>query len=233
MEEFLQIDEESEAINAIEMVAFFSNSVSEDPYYWKWLIIALHNALQNFMVLTLFSINPIPILRNDHSKKFIKNHYETKKIKNYNYKLDTLEDLYLKIKNEAKEYNLSTNYFKPKDTDDWSVKTLNQYRNEFMHFIPCDISRSIINMICITTDSIRIIKYLFLESNRIKLNKTNFARVKIAINTVIENNNLLIDSYNLEIRKLKFIPDDITKVSRSGTQSVPHLKVGHFYIVNH
>ena len=43
---YLRTDEEAEAANAMEMVARFTEGVEDDPRLWRWIIIALHNAVQ-------------------------------------------------------------------------------------------------------------------------------------------------------------------------------------------
>jgi hypothetical protein len=53
MEIWLRTDETEEALSALEMAANSAKSLTNDLYYWKWVIIALHNSLQGFMVLAL------------------------------------------------------------------------------------------------------------------------------------------------------------------------------------
>jgi hypothetical protein len=63
MTHYLRTDEVEEAISAIEMVAESVAGVKADIYRWKWALIALHSAVQGFMVLALRGSNGLP-----HSK---------------------------------------------------------------------------------------------------------------------------------------------------------------------
>lgn len=208
MKEFLEMDEESEAISSIEMMAEQSGLLEVDQYRWKWFIIALHNSLQCFMILALYSMNPIPILRDDHSKKFVEDFYNRDKSKkNTNYKLDNFKNLYLKIKNKAKNNNLLINYYIASKTADWSIKTLNKYRNDFTHYLPSGTSRSIINMIYISSDGLEILKHLCYKTGRIKLTRQNSEKTKSALNTTIKNINRLIELYDCKAVKQDLIVD--------------------------
>lgn len=49
-ENWLDTDYETEGVRALEMTVEQLRLVPQDPYRWKWAIIALHNALQAFLV---------------------------------------------------------------------------------------------------------------------------------------------------------------------------------------
>jgi hypothetical protein len=49
----LTTDTLSDAVFSLRMTAECLDKVLDDPHYWKWVIIALHNALQGFMVNAL------------------------------------------------------------------------------------------------------------------------------------------------------------------------------------
>jgi hypothetical protein len=64
---WLRTDERKEAVNSLEKAYQFILEVHNDPYNWKWVIIAIHNATQAFMVLALqgpASLNVIKIEKN-------------------------------------------------------------------------------------------------------------------------------------------------------------------------
>ena len=50
---YLSTNERKEAVDAIEMTARFLEEAKENPDRWKWVMIALLNAVQAFMVLAL------------------------------------------------------------------------------------------------------------------------------------------------------------------------------------
>lgn len=51
MDNRLDTDEALEAVLSLEMVRDQLLKVEQNLHYWKWVIIALHNALQGYMVL--------------------------------------------------------------------------------------------------------------------------------------------------------------------------------------
>lgn len=55
-EHWLKTDER-EAASALEAVAEWSGRVATKVDYWKWVVFALHNATQGFMVLSLRGSN--------------------------------------------------------------------------------------------------------------------------------------------------------------------------------
>ncbi|MGB5101269.1 MAG: hypothetical protein WBN94_11810 [Methanothrix sp.] len=50
---WLRTDETNEAIKSLNKTHQFVLQIHEDAYNWKWVIIALHNSTQAFMVLAL------------------------------------------------------------------------------------------------------------------------------------------------------------------------------------
>jgi hypothetical protein len=52
-DELIGINEFEDAVVALELVALLSNEVQTHPSYWKWIIIAMQNAVQGAMVISL------------------------------------------------------------------------------------------------------------------------------------------------------------------------------------
>lgn len=205
MNEWLRVNKYSEAISSIEMMADQSDHLNSDPYRWKWFIISLHNTLQCFMILSLHKLNPLPILKKNNAKKWLKAYREGSKKLN-DYKMDYFLNLYKKIKNQDNcRYNLKVGFYQLKDTEDWSVVRLNDYRNIFVHFIPCGLSLSIANLIRVGSDSLGIIKHLGWYTDRIKLEKSDSEKARTAINKAISNINNLVDKYQLTMIKQELI----------------------------
>lgn len=208
MNEWLRVSKYTEAISSIEMMAEQSEHLSSDLYRWKWFIISLHNALQCFMVLSLHKLNPLPILRKDDAKKWLKAYHEGSNKLN-DYKLDNFLNLYTKIKNQDNSsYNLRVGFYQPRDTEDWSVERLSDYRNIFVHFIPCGMSLSIANLVRVGSDSLGIIKHLGWHTDRIKFARGDSKRAQAAINKAISNINKLIDQYQLKVIKQELIEEE-------------------------
>ena len=56
-----ETDEEKDTLNALKMFKYFYFNIETDQYFYKWAIIALHNALQGFMVLALRGTNGVNV----------------------------------------------------------------------------------------------------------------------------------------------------------------------------
>ena len=59
----IRTDDEIEAVYALEKALAELRVARGQPYNWKWAILALHNALQGFMVLALRFTNSALVAR--------------------------------------------------------------------------------------------------------------------------------------------------------------------------
>src|SRR5687767_3146447 len=70
---YLVTDDEREAVGALEEAAGYLEIAEIDPARaWKWVIIALHNAVQGFMVLALKSTWNVRVLHRDQRSEKIR-----------------------------------------------------------------------------------------------------------------------------------------------------------------
>jgi hypothetical protein len=60
---WLSTDESVEAVLSLEMVSETLPKVLDNIHYWKWVLIALHNALQGYIVLALKGSGGLNILK--------------------------------------------------------------------------------------------------------------------------------------------------------------------------
>jgi hypothetical protein len=135
---FLETDEQQEAVGALEMVLEQLSRVSADLYAWRWVVIALHVALQGSMVLALrgASMSSVAVWRKEYAKNWLEAH-DRGAPPPPDPKLDRFLNLYKKIKsNKMMERLMGSRAFRPSGTEDQSVKRLNSLRNEFIHFQP-------------------------------------------------------------------------------------------------
>jgi len=51
--EYLRIDEKENAIDSLHRAVEFLKNTNENPYNWKWFIIAIHHAIHSFMIVAL------------------------------------------------------------------------------------------------------------------------------------------------------------------------------------
>jgi hypothetical protein len=165
MEVWLKTDETEEAISALEMVAEQSVRMQEDTYRWKWVILAIHNALQGFMVLALRGGNGLRPLRNDIAAAWLKAYREGKDPPQE--KLDSFLNLYKKIKSERMLFYVHSKKFLPKDRQESSIKKLNSLRNDFIHFLPRMWVLEVGGLPQICLDCLDVIQFLGSESGNI------------------------------------------------------------------
>jgi len=133
---FLYIDEKESAIDSLVMATKFLKSVNSDVYHWKWVTIALHNALYGFMVCALNKANPDNVCRYD------------KKNKKYTHWLISFETALKRVQSS----NHITGYVGAKpirltNEQAQSIKVLTKLlRNNFEHFVPMGWSIEISGM---------------------------------------------------------------------------------------
>ena len=124
---------ELEAVRALEFAARGAREALRDPYHWKWVIIALHNALQNMMVLALTCGNGLRALRTDVAVSWILAY--RKGAKGPVEKLDFFLNLFGKIQGSGILCFTDSRAFQPSRSQQLSVERLNSLRNRFLHFL--------------------------------------------------------------------------------------------------
>ncbi|OGU40887.1 MAG: hypothetical protein A2455_17140 [Ignavibacteria bacterium RIFOXYC2_FULL_35_16] len=190
---WIRINIASETVSTIKFTSDLSKNFDSDLDYWKWFIIALHNAVQNIIVMSLRSINNIPIMEEKDSKKWLKAYWENKPLPKY--KIKSLPQLFRQLKKNYEKFNL-VDKFPPNSTLDWSLKQIHNYRNLFLHFIPAGVSLSKINIIRVGLDCMKLIKSLLFESGRINFNNHEYKILKNSIKTIDATLDIQKKKYN-------------------------------------
>lgn len=162
---WLRIDERTEAINSLEKTYQFILEVHNDTYYWKWVIIALHNTIQAFMVLALMGTAGLNVIKapeksfeaiqlgKDYPKEYLLNFCK----------------LYDDIKSkERMMQNIYSKSFSGSKEIDNAMKILNEFRNNFVHFIPCNWSLEISWLPVICKQVLLVLEFLILESGNVR-----------------------------------------------------------------
>jgi hypothetical protein len=168
MQNWLETDETQEAVLALQLVSeqLAHLESTGDPHYWTWIIVGLHNALQGFMVLALRGSNNINVLTEDCAREWL----AAIERKDGNYpeqKLDNFLNLYKKIKSYRMQMYVNSQVFKPIGTQGRSVKKLNSFRNEFIHFIPKGWAIEVRGLTQIADDCLNIISFLAFDCGNI------------------------------------------------------------------
>ena len=166
MENWLRIDEEQQAIVSLEFVNDQINRIEESLLNWEWVLMGIHNALQSFMVLALRGTDGLNVLTEKCAKEWMES-YEKGLNKNLNLKLDSFPNLYRKIQSSRMQILGISRVFEPKGTQNLSVRQLNNFRNEFVHFLPKGWSIEISGFPRIVIDCVDIIEFLSFDSENI------------------------------------------------------------------
>jgi hypothetical protein len=163
---WLRIDERKEAVNALEKTYRFILEVHEDPYNWKWAIIALHNATQASMVLALMGTASLNVIK-DQEKRLeairLGNEYQEQQF------LHDFRKLYNGIK--SKNCMIQNGYskcFQGSEEIDDAINILIYFRNKYIHFIPGSWSIDIAMFPAMCKRVLMVVEFLILESGNVR-----------------------------------------------------------------
>jgi hypothetical protein len=197
MDFYASFDEQRDAVFSLQMVSELLKKTEEDLQYWKWVIIALHSALQGFMVLALKGSDGLGVIQEGNiegnginpncgsqaarKKKKSRSRWGTRRewtlfLWDWDTnpqpkppKLMSFLDLYDAIQSpDCMHRFVNTRVFEASESQTESVGILNdQLRNEFIHFLPKTNMIPIINLLLVVSDCIEIISFLAFDSNNI------------------------------------------------------------------
>jgi hypothetical protein len=173
----LSTDAVTEAVRALEKAAELLPTVERDPYQWKWVLIALHNAVQGFMVLALEGSWHVRALTRKDAKRLVQAHdAEVAKPEHertfdwmfQEVKLDYFMELYGKVQDE-KEMPMSmvTKVLVPQGTQTSSMEKLNRLRNQFIHFVPVRLTEYVGDWPEMVADGAAVVSFLAFESGNV------------------------------------------------------------------
>ena len=162
---YLRTDEQEEAIRSLEWAELQARTLDTDAYAWKWVLIALHNAMQGFMVLALWNGNGLLALRPSVAKKWVKAYESDGPFPAE--KLDEFLNLYLKVKDPANFHTIGAGPFEPGGTHDQSMSRLNEFRNMFTHFTPKGWSLELAGLPQICLDVLEVMTFLGLQTTAV------------------------------------------------------------------
>jgi len=165
IEHYLKTDEQEEAVSALESFAEWSNRVEPQIDYWRWVVLALHNAVQGFMVLALRGSDGLRPLRNDVAEAWLTAYREGGEYPKE--KLDSFLNLYKKIKSDIMLLFVHSRKFTPTGSQGRSIKQLNSLRNQFIHFLPRSWLLEVSGLPQICLDCLKIIEFLSWECGNV------------------------------------------------------------------
>lgn len=127
---WLTTDEREDVIASLKLYVDALTKSSSDIFYWKWAIVSLHSAVQSLMAFHLSFGNDLLVMTQEDAEAWLKAHEfgtaypETK--------MDSFLNLYKKLK----KHQVLGYKFSPSGQQGGSIKRLNWFRNEFIHFMP-------------------------------------------------------------------------------------------------
>ena len=139
MPDYLRVDEREDAINALEHSVEVASTLDRTPLNWKWLLIAIHNALQSALVCTLSGSHGMGAL-SKKSMAAIWNWYEAPsddaKAKYPKEWLASPLELYERAKQENYMREFGGGPISTTEEQDEDVRKLNELRRGFAHYTP-------------------------------------------------------------------------------------------------
>jgi hypothetical protein len=194
MDKWFRTNGHLEAMNSLEMVCDQLPKVVDDVHVWKWVIIALHNALQGYMVLALKGSDSLNVYTEKTKKKWL----DAYRLENGDLPdpyMDNFSSLYAKIQDpKLMERWVTSQTFKPEGTQTASIEMLIEIRNNFIHFLPKISSLETSGLPHVTKDCIDVIDFLTFKSGNIFGCEENLEvrtrelinKIRLQLNTVRE-----------------------------------------------
>ena len=166
MERWIRTDEKQEFISSMRMVLKSLESVKEDLDQWKWVVIALHNAIQGAMVQALRAGNDFRIMPDKLAEKCYQAHRDNKPWPKV--KMDSFPNLYKKVQSPDMMLFYVHSKALPADIErDTYIEKLLELRNSFIHFMPQGWSLEISGMPTICISLLTMIEYLCWKSGNV------------------------------------------------------------------
>lgn len=183
MTEYLRTDHWMDAVFSLESATDFSRRVEADAAWWKWSVIAVHAAVQGFMVLALDRGNAIDVMKPAIAAKWL-NAYSTG-AKYPDERMDFFLELFAKVKPPDGPSYIGSGPFVSRDSIDDSMKRLNDFRNDFVHFMPKSWSIELAGLPVIAKECVEVAEFLAWQSGQILWHDEALAeRARIAFDTL-------------------------------------------------
>lgn len=160
--EYLQTNHWTDAVASLEAAQEFCARVTLDEHHWKWVLMAVHSAVQGFMALSLEHGNGLLVLRDCIAKKWLEAHNSGKQYPEE--KMDFFLSLYEKVKSDVVCRYHGSKKFTAESSHDYSMKKLNELRNDYIHFTPKGWSIELIGLPLVAMKCIEVAIFLAFDS---------------------------------------------------------------------
>ena len=130
-ENWLHTDEKADLVSSLSMLDVALDQIEKDLSAWKWIVIATHSALQSAMACHLGAIgNSFLVAKQEDAEAWLKAHEDGTPYP------EMMMDSFLNLYDKIKHQEIYGYKFVPQGTQGKSIKKINAYRNEFIHFMP-------------------------------------------------------------------------------------------------
>lgn len=155
MEEvWLYTDEREDLLASLRMVSRSCDIVRTEISAWKWIVIGTHSALQSAMAFHLGFGNDLLVAKQVDATDWLQAHEDGTPYP------EMMMDWFLSLYKKLKRHEVLGYKFTASGKQDSSIKRLNWYRNEFVHFMPKGWSIELSGMPAICLDCLGIIDQL-------------------------------------------------------------------------
>ena len=163
--EYLRTNHWIDAVASLEAAQEFCARVSLDEHQWKWVLIAVHSAVQGFMALSLEHGNGLLVLRDDITAKWLKAHESDKAYPGE--KMDFFMSLYEKVKSDVVCCYYGSRKFIAESSHDYSMQKLNELRNDYVHFRPKGWSIELAGLPTLVLKCVDVARFLAFDTSTI------------------------------------------------------------------
>lgn len=161
-EVWLHTDEREDILASLRMLSTACDLVQADISAWKWIVIGTHSALQSAIAFHLGFGNDLLVARQEDAAAWLAAHEDGSPYP------DTMMDSFPNLYKKLKQVDVLGYRFTPKGTQGSSIKRLNQFRNEFVHFMPKGWSVELTGMPTICADCLDVIASIDQSSLRMR-----------------------------------------------------------------
>lgn len=161
---WLRTDTHNEAISALKMANKCLEFLNEDIYYWKYILLTIHESLQSVMVLALKGTNNLNVLTQKSKEEWIQAYEKRREGEDVSFpkeRLDNFLNLFEKIQTKGMLYHAHGLKYSPTEAQKKNVKRLHEkFRNDFIHFTPKGWSIEVFGLPQICLDCLEVIFFL-------------------------------------------------------------------------
>jgi hypothetical protein len=158
---WLETDYEQEGVLSLEFATQQLEQVLDDAYRWKWVIIGLHNSLQAFMVMACSGSDQMGAMTDAYRNHWY-DHYRNGKPLTQRPRLLNFITLFSRVK-DLKRY-VDTKSLTPSAIQSSAVRSLNSWRDDFIHYKPGSMSIEVSGFPDIIARSLEVIEFLAFRS---------------------------------------------------------------------